>query len=149
MSPAGYWIGGGILVVGCGIAIIWFVVTIVGSGRRARTTSNASRVPGSRRVTLDDGDWTIYYESTYNRDWSYPPPSVTVTGPNGREINVQYSTDSLHVRRWVATTARRSTSSTRPTPGAYTIEAATVGEPGLIGPAIRSPSAAPCSTAVG
>ena len=56
VSPAGYWIGGGILVVGCGIAIIWFVVAHRRSGRRSERlrTHPCARVrggdPGRREV---------------------------------------------------------------------------------------------------
>jgi hypothetical protein len=131
VSSAGYWIGGGILVVGCGVAIIWFAVAIVGL-INAPDDFERIRVPGKEVVTLDDGDWTIYFESSTNRDLSYGQPSVDVTAPNGRAINVQYSTDSYsysvggnHGEALYEFHAS--------TPGAYTIEATAVGEPGLRG----------------
>ena len=62
VSSAGYWIGGSILVVGCGIAIVWFVVTIVGLVDAPNDFERIA-VPGSEVVTLDDGDWIIYYET--------------------------------------------------------------------------------------
>jgi hypothetical protein len=129
VSPAGYWIGGGILAVGCGIAIVWFVVTIVGLVDAPNDFERIA-VPGSEVVTLAEGDWTIYYESASNRDWSYGVPSVDVTGPNGRSISPQYSSNTYtydvggnHGEALYEFHAS--------TPGAYTIETSTVGEPGL------------------
>ena len=127
VSPAGYWIGGGILVVGCGIAVIWFIVAIVGLVN-APDDFERIRVPGSEVVTLGNGDWIIYYESDSSRSYANNPPSVDVTGPNGRAINVQYSSDkssySVGSNDGQALYEFHVVS-----PGEYTIEASTVGEP--------------------
>jgi hypothetical protein len=129
VSSAGYWIGGGILLVGCSIAIVWFIVAIVGLVNAPDDFQRIS-VPGSDTVTLGEGDWIIYYETGYIVDRSYNPPSVDVTGPDGRSINVQYSSDS-----YTYTVGGSQGDSlyqfSASAPGAYTIDASTVGEPGL------------------
>lgn len=128
VSPAGYWIGAAILLLGCGGAIIWFAVVIVGLVN-APEDFDRVRVPGSTVLTLDDGDWMIYQEFPGANSGGYlMPPSIFVTGPSGRDISL----------RTVTTNYNYSIGShdgvalyefTAPTAGAYTIEATTVGEP--------------------
>jgi hypothetical protein len=127
-SSAGYWIGGGILVVGCGIAIVWFVVVIVGVVNAPDDFERVA-VPGTDVLTLDDGDWTIYYESPYMLGWDYSPPDVTVTGPSGRDVSVGYpeSDFTYDVNGRSGQSLYEFNAST---PGAYTIVTETVGEPG-------------------
>jgi hypothetical protein len=128
VSSAGYWIGGGILVVGCGIAIVWFVITIVGLVD-APNDFDRIAIPGQEVVTLDDGDWVIYYEQDVRRSRSYGYPSVDVTGPDGRSISVEYASDSysynVNGNDGEALYEFHASS-----PGAYTIEATPIGEPG-------------------
>jgi hypothetical protein len=128
VSAAGYWIGAAILVLGCGGALVWFVVVIVGLVQ-APDDFDRFTVPGSTVVTLDDGDWMIYHEYAGADSGSYlQQPAIDVTGPNGRPVSLfavgtsyTYSTgsyDGVGIYEFDA-----------PTAGAYTIEASTFGEP--------------------
>lgn len=128
VSSAGYWIGGAILLFGCGAAIVWFVIVIVGLVN-APEDFDRVRVPGSIVLTLDDGDWMLYQEFPGADAGRYQtPPSVFVTGPSGRDVSLRtvtndysYSTgsfDGVGLYEFTAATA-----------GAYTIETSTVGEP--------------------
>jgi hypothetical protein len=132
VSPAGYWIGGAILVVGCTAAIVWFVVVIVGLVNAPDDFDRMS-VPGSTVVTLGEGDWMIYQEYPGANSGTYlQPPAVDVTGPSGRSVGLRtvssdqtYSTGSYEgvaLYEFEADIA-----------GAYTVEATTVGEPGRFG----------------
>jgi hypothetical protein len=128
VSPAGYWIAGAILLLGCGGAIVWFIVAIVGLVEAPNDFARFD-VPGSAVVALDDGDWMIYHEYPGADSDSFRlPPSVDVTGPTGRPVSLRpvsstypYGTgdhDGVAIYEFTANDS-----------GSYTIEADTVGEP--------------------
>jgi hypothetical protein len=132
VSSAGYWIGGAILLLGCGAAIVWFVVVIVGLVN-APDDFDRVPVPGSTIVTLDDGDWMIYQEYPGADTGRFlAPPRVVVTAPNGRDVSLRtvtndysYSTGSREgIGLWEFTAS---------TAGAYTIDTSVVGEPTVSG----------------
>jgi hypothetical protein len=132
VSSAGYWIGGAILLLGCGAAIVWFVVVIVGLVN-APDDFDRVRVPGRTVVTLDDGDWMIYQEYPGADSGRFlAPPQVIVTGPSGRDVSLRTVSSS-----YTYTTGSREGMGlwefTAPTAGAYTIETSVVGEPTLSG----------------
>jgi hypothetical protein len=128
VSPAGYWVAGAILVLGCGGAVVWFVVAIIGLVDAPNDFARFD-VPGSAVVALDDGDWMIYHEYPGANSSSYRiPPSVDVTGPTGRPVSVRPVSgsytydigghDGVAIYEFTANDA-----------GSYTIDAQTVGEP--------------------
>ena len=126
MSPAGYWIAGGILLIGCGAAIVWFVLAIVGQ-INAPDDFDRIAIPGTKTLTLDEGEWVVYYESTLDWGSYYTPPSVTVSDARGRDVALRYHSSSSYTQG-----GRRGESLwsfDAPTSGAYTIDVATVGEP--------------------
>lgn len=127
VATTGYWISGAILLVGCGVAIVWFALTVVGQ-INAPDDFDRIAIPGTRTLTLDDGEWVVYYESTLDWGTYYTPPSVTVSDASGRDVALRYSSSQNTYTRG----ERRGESLwsfDAPTPGAYTIDVATVGEP--------------------
>jgi hypothetical protein len=88
VSPAGYWISGAILIVGLGIATVWFFITIF-SLVNAPDDFDRIDVPGSADISLDSGEWVIYHEyAGAGTTFSYEQPEVEVSAPDGRELTV-------------------------------------------------------------
>lgn len=124
VSPAGYWIAAALLVIGCGGALVWFIVTVVGMvpnpSNYARTT-----IPGQITERFEEGSYTVFYESPAARASTYSAPQVRVW--NGDEpvlLNETFLTSS-YVRdgRAGSSIARFRVRS----PGVYRIEV--IGEP--------------------
>lgn len=81
---AGYWIGGGLVLVGIVGALVWFVLGLVGI---SNTVDDFERVPadGGGMVTLaDDTGYVIYLE-----DRSGAAVRVALTDPSGDEIDIR------------------------------------------------------------
>lgn len=133
MSPAGYWIGGAILLVGSLVAVVWFALAVLDLVDAPEDFDRIA-VPGSTVLTLDDGTWMIYQEYPGADEGLYrrTPPSVAVIDPEGRPVSLRpvssSFTYSIGGHDGVALhefTARRA--------GAYTIDVEVVGEPASFG----------------
>jgi hypothetical protein len=97
VSPAGYWIGGLVLVVGVGAAVVWFVASVVGL-ITAPDDFQRVAVPGRAAVTLGEGRWVVYSEGPAGTDWpsnadrnafervTGTAPTVRVSDPLGRAL---------------------------------------------------------------
>lgn len=125
VSPAGYWIGGAVIVVGLAVAAVWFVATIVGVVN-APNEYQRVEVPGRESMVLEKGTWVVYvetYASTYD---PFVEPDVAVYGPDGKRIRLhdQSSTQTYTSggRRGESIAEFRA-----PVDGLYTVEAQ--GEP--------------------
>lgn len=60
-SAAGYWIGGGVMVVGAAIAVVLFIQSVFGFVGKIDDLDRIA-VPGEDTLELDDGEWVIYWE---------------------------------------------------------------------------------------
>lgn len=95
VPKAGYWIAGLIYFFGCGGAIIWFLVILMGTATSLMSMpSDFARVdiPGTATVLLDEGEHTIYIEGPVGSGakW-WGPPDVVVTAPDGSRVTVRHS----------------------------------------------------------
>ncbi|WP_334141518.1 hypothetical protein [Rhabdothermincola sp.] len=124
VSPAGYWIGGAVIAVGVAIAVVWFVVTLVGL-LNAPDDVHRVEVASRTSVALDEGSWVIYVES--DSPYVVAKPEVVIRDPAGRVVPLEfpstsqtYSAGGRHGRSIAEFRARVA--------GRYTVE--TYGEPG-------------------
>jgi hypothetical protein len=97
VSPAGYWIGGLVLVVGLGAALVWFGVAVAGLVTAPDDFQRVA-VPGRADLALGEGRWVVYSEGPVGSDWpadadrnaferaTGTAPTVRVTDPLGRAL---------------------------------------------------------------
>lgn len=88
-SRAGYWVGGGVAVLGVVGAVLWFVLMLTSFTNEIK---GFERVPADgepRQVTLSrTGSYTAYYEPSSGSldDESDHSVDAEVVGPNGRNV---------------------------------------------------------------
>ena len=84
VGTSGYWIALAIFLLGCGAAIVWFIVTIMAAINAPNDFARTS-IPGSMTVELSTGEWVVYHEADGINDLgSFRfDPLVEVTGPDG------------------------------------------------------------------
>lgn len=105
IKPSGvwYWIGSAILVLGCGGALVWFIVAVVGLNTQARDYQRID-VPGQRSLTFSEsGTYTLFGETATSVSSStlLDEPDVTVKNSSGSTVTVNstyyYSSSTYNV----------------------------------------------------
>jgi len=95
VSPAGYWIGSAIIVLGIVGAVVLFVVSIVAL---ARVPSDYERfaVPSRSVTTLDSGSFDVFYERPGISQYGVyvDPPAVSVEDSSGASVPIGVSSRS-------------------------------------------------------
>jgi hypothetical protein len=76
-SKKGYWIGGGLIVLGGILAALWLVISFV---RLDDQIDGFERVPvpGEQTVRLEAGKYTVYYEGFTARQLFPTPEELTI-----------------------------------------------------------------------
>ncbi len=123
-SAAGYWIGGGIIVVGAVVAVIWFVSGI-SSLFSAVDSYPRFTVPGQITTPLEAQRYKVFAEypgATTDINGVFRVGDLTVTDSTGRPVQVS-SAYSEETYSWNGHEGRSIAEFTAPTAGNYTIEA--------------------------
>ncbi len=94
VGTAGYWIALAVFLLGCGAALVWFVIAIVGAVNAPNDFARTA-IPGAMSVEIGTGEWVLYHEGpninslgTFERD-----PSIDVYDPTGDLVILDYDTN--------------------------------------------------------
>ena len=94
-STKGYWIGGGLIVLGGVLAALWFVVSFV---RLDDQIDGFARVPvpGAQTVRLEARKYVIYYEGFAALEITTTPEELTIAdSESGDELEIEPYVGSL------------------------------------------------------
>ena len=126
IRPSGWWfaVGGGLVVVGAVVGVVLFVTAFVGALGKVDDFDRVP-VPGSRVLTLPEGERVLYVECR-SRAYTCSWPDVVVYDPDGVEVPMQISfvTETYSVN---GRNGERMATLDLPRAGAY--EVVTYGEP--------------------
>lgn len=127
-SPAGYWIGGGLIVAAVAGAILWGVLSFVAIGD---TLDDFLRVPapGSQEVQLEPRKYIVYFEGPGAGEDYTPPIEVSVRDArNEQPVGLSgYGAELTYSIGGHSGTAQATV--TPPRAGRYIVSAATTQEP--------------------
>ena len=128
VRPSGWWyaLGAGLIVVGGLVALVLFISAVVGTVAAVDDFQRVA-VPGSRVLTLDEGEHVLYVECR-GSTLACPRPAIAVYDPGGDEVPIRASA-TTETYTWGDRTGERIGSFDAPVAGAYEVVAS--GEPSV------------------
>ncbi len=96
-SRVGYWVGGGVMVLGVVAAVLWFVLGLLSFSNEVKGFERVPVDGESRQVNLPRaGSYTAYYEPNFgSADESAPAVDAEIEGPDGRNVDLTPYRSSL------------------------------------------------------